>query len=102
VPPWRSCITLPENKASLTQLLSNYIETNAVMSGKLESHRRLYLAGGYADGRITKCLTTGGSEDARDLFSTQEEADTCMLLRTIKAVHGSWHSWQTGHENTRH
>ena len=42
----------------------------------------LFLAGGYASGLTTKCITMEGIS-VRQLSSTQLEADTCMLLYAI-------------------
>ena len=91
VPPWRNFLTMSDNKSSLAKFLSNYMLDNAhrnVQSADHTCHKRLYLAGGFQDGRITKCLHLGRastSEDDEDLYSSQEEADSRMFLHAMKA-----------------
>jgi hypothetical protein len=45
----------------------------------------LLWAGGFSEGEVTKTVSVAGVKDAHDLFCTQEEADTRMILHAMHA-----------------
>lgn len=89
IPPWQKFMAHPANKMALTDFLCCYMKehvpaTEAMMSNP---QRRLLLAGGFSDGEITCCITKDGATDVSELSSSQEEADSRMLLH-------AWHANQ--------
>ncbi len=49
----------------------------------LHNNRAIVLAGGIADDKIVESLSNSGSVMVQRLFSTQEEANTRMVLHAI-------------------
>ena len=47
--------------------------------------KAIVLAGGFSDGELVKILHRGQSSNMEELYSTQEEADTRLLLHAIHA-----------------
>ena len=80
VPPWRKFLNMADNKQSLAQFLCEYMVLNAPSAMKALPKCKLVIAGGFSDGNLTKSISSSGVEDATTLFSSQEEADTRMLL----------------------
>lgn len=83
IPPWQKFMAVSSNKASLTNFLCCYITKHA--SASLGPHIKIYLAGGLSDGTSVKCVSHDGVTDISDLYSTQKEADTRMLLHACYA-----------------
>ena len=77
----------PANKAALAVFLSEYASRHAPQHCQISSYpeRRLYLAGGFKDGLLTRCVTSTGTQDVPRLFSSHEEADTRLLLHAWDA-----------------
>ena len=88
MPKWKKIISVSENKQSLTSFLCEYLVKHA--PSKLSGHPewKLVLAGGFKDGKEVQCVLSSGSEHVYDSYSTQEEADTRMLLHAVHASHG--------------
>ena len=75
---------VPRSKSNLAAFLCSYWSLHAatrIVDGKI-----LYLAGGFEDGVITKCIKTNSVENIPDLYTNQEEADTRMLLHAYHAM----------------
>lgn len=85
IPDWNAFMGVSSNKAQLTDFLSTYIEENIQSRELLNPHNVLYLGGGYQNCEKTRCLTSSGSEDIKDLSSSQVEGDTRMILHAVKA-----------------
>ena len=85
VPPWRKFLNNHANKAALASFLCQYIIDNT--KSHLDQHptHKIYLAGGFSDGIVTKCLSSGLLQDVSELFCTHEEADTRMVLHAMSA-----------------
>ena len=85
IPDWNVFMGVSSNKAQLTEFLSTYIEENIQCRALLSAHNTLYLGGGYQNCETTRCLTSTGIEDVKELSCSQVEGDTRMLLHAIKA-----------------
>lgn len=87
VPQWRKFLNLPENKASLANFISEYVATHGPKHHMLANYekRKILMAGGYIDGQIVKSISSSGALDVEELFSTQEEADTRILLHAMSS-----------------
>lgn len=87
VPPWHRFMMSADNKAALTVFLCEYICKHVPQHRQMSNNqdRSLYLAGGFKDGLLTRCVTGSGTQDAPDLFCSHEEADTRMLLHAWDA-----------------
>ncbi|MES9879525.1 MAG: hypothetical protein ABW185_01435 [Sedimenticola sp.] len=80
---WDKFIGDPANKAEFASFLSTrWAET----AGKqLQEGHQLVVAGGFVDGERVCRITRDGTEEMTDMFSTQEEADTRLLLHANHA-----------------
>ena len=85
VPPWRKFLNNHANKAALASFLCQYIIDNT--KSHLDQHptHKIYLAGGFSDGIVTKSLSSGLLQDVSELFCTHEEASTRMVLHAMSA-----------------
>ena len=81
---WAKFMDVPTSKANLTAFLCNYWVSHAC--SRIPDGKRLYLAGGFEDGRITKCITANGVVNIQEMYTSQEEADTRMLLHAFNAM----------------
>ena len=81
---WTKFMDSSVSKANLAAFLSEYISSNA--SSRLAEGKSLYIAGGFENGKTSKCVTMNGIEDMDSLYTDQEEADTRMLLHAFHAM----------------
>ena len=58
--------------------ISEYVEQKA--QSRLPSRKSIFLSGGYKDREIAKQITQNNIVELNHLFSTQEEADTRIIL----------------------
>lgn len=81
VPPRKMFLNVPLNKQSLVNFLCEYVVCHA-SSQWLEAHTTctLLVVGGFVNGEVVKLISSRGVEEDRHFASTQEEADTRMLL----------------------
>ena len=56
IPPWKKFLAVPENKQSLTKFLCDYLVNHVPSQFSLHPEWKLVLAGGFADGKETKCV----------------------------------------------
>ena len=84
-PPWDKFIANSDNKMSFNNFLAQKLE--ALLPQKLSGYlqRSYFLAGAYADGKVVKVITCEGSREVAEQFTSQEEADTRMLLHNVCA-----------------
>ena len=77
VPKYKNFMKNSGNKAALAAFISDQI----MLSGHelLDDDQHIILAGGFADGHMVK-VTKSDMSDLPDMFSSQEEADTRMVL----------------------
>lgn len=81
VPNYRKFMKNTTNKAALVEFLCIFITLRA--PHLLLEHQSITLAGGFQDGQIVKVVKKTGITDIPELFSTQEEDDTRILLHAI-------------------
>ena len=81
VPNYREFLKVSGNKAALAGFVSEHIVD--VAPQMLLGHQKIFLAGGFPGGETAKLVTATGAATIPSLFSSQEEADTRMLLHAI-------------------
>ena len=74
-----------QNKSRLLAYLCEKWSTDEVTNSSLGS-RKLYLGGGFLDETKSVLLTEGSCVDVAELQSTQEEADTILILHAVYSV----------------
>ena len=84
-PDPKSFFSVSQNKAALLQYLCQKWVADEEKSTKL-GVLKLYLAGGFQDVKETVMLTNGCASSVPELQSTQEEADTRLLLHAMYAT----------------
>lgn len=84
IPDWKKFLCNPENKQSLIRLLGEYCERYFGQS-PLEGGTELFLAGVFENPEVVKRFSCDGLSNCTDLYSTQEEADTRMILHSVYA-----------------
>lgn len=80
-PSYRRFMRNSSNKAALAAFICNFLVSKS--PELLADDQQIILAGGFVDGHIAKCVTKETVSDLQDLFSSQEEADTCLILHAI-------------------
>ena len=85
IPPCKKFLNVAANKQSLVSFLCNYIVQNAVQHMSPHPDWKLFLAGGFNSAEETKCISSDEVKQASALCSTQEEADSRMLLHAAHA-----------------
>ena len=81
VPNYKQFLKSSGNKASIAAFISIYVEEKA--KSRLPSGKSIILSGGYKDGQIAKHITQNDIVELNHLFSTQEEADTRVILHAF-------------------
>lgn len=74
----KAYLSNPKNKDNLNDFVFNLWMLE--MPAKLAEEQTLVLAGGFKDHQRAVAITQNGIYTVNDLFSTQEEADTRLLL----------------------
>jgi hypothetical protein len=72
-----------ENKQSLIRFLGDYIVKHINRNSSLQEGQSLYLAGLFSNPETVKMLNQNGMLDCNCLASTQEEADTRIILHAL-------------------
>jgi hypothetical protein len=80
VPNYRNFLKSSANKASLAAFISRYICDGHDL---LPAEKSVVLAGGFEDGEVVKVVNKFGVSSVDELCSTQEEADTRLVLHAI-------------------
>jgi hypothetical protein len=81
VPNYRLFLKGSANKAALAAFVCESIAASA--PAHLEQNKAIILAGGFANGETVKSIMNSGVVTIPHLFSTQEEADTRIILHSI-------------------
>ncbi|MGH0154893.1 UNVERIFIED_CONTAM: hypothetical protein FKN15_028294 [Acipenser sinensis] len=81
VPNYKLFLKCSANKAALAEFVSKYLASQA--PAHLPEGKSIVIAGGFADGKRVMHLTYFGGAALENMFSTQEEADTRMVLHAI-------------------
>jgi hypothetical protein len=80
---WKKFISSGENKQSLIRFLGDYIVKHINQNSSLHEGQSLYLAGLFSNPETVKMLNQNGMFDCSCLASTQEEADTRIILHAL-------------------
>ncbi|KAL8561134.1 hypothetical protein ACOMHN_033717 [Nucella lapillus] len=80
-PNYRLFLKGSANKAALSAFVCESIAASA--PAQLKQNNTIILAGGFASGETVKLVTNSGVVMMPHLFSTQEEADTRLVLHVI-------------------
>ena len=83
IPDWKKFISSGENKQSLIKFLSDYIVEHINQKSSLQEGQSLYLVGLFSNTETVKMLNQNGMLDCSCLVSTQEEADTRIILHAL-------------------
>ena len=78
VPNYRLFLKSEANKAALAEFVSEYLVSNS--AEMLQDGKSVILSGGFANPEMVKLVRGSAVSIVRQLFSTQEEADTRMVL----------------------
>ena len=81
VPKYRNFLKSSTNMASLASFICQYICDNG--QDLLPADKSVVLAGGFEDGEVVKALNEVGVSSLEGLYSTLEEAGTCLVLHAI-------------------
>ena len=80
IPDWKKFISSGEN---IIRFLGDYIAKHIRQNSSLQEGQSLYLAGLCSNPETVKMLNQNGMLDCRCLASTQEEADTRIILYAL-------------------
>jgi hypothetical protein len=83
IPYWKKFIRSGENKQSVIRFLGDYIGKHINQNSSLQEGQSLYLAGLFFNPETVKMLNENGMLDCSCLVSTQEEADTRIILHAL-------------------
>ncbi|KAG1698810.1 hypothetical protein GQR58_005641 [Nymphon striatum] len=81
VPNYRQYLKNSGNKASLANFINQYLCEN--VKDKLPTGSSVVLAGGFTEGEVVKQVTEAKVLAFDEVFSSQEEADTRILLHAV-------------------
>ena len=81
VPHYRNFLKNSNNKAALAVFVCEYIMANS--PAMLSEVQSITLSGGFTDGKTAMIITRDRTRELTNLSSTQEEADTRMLLHAV-------------------
>jgi hypothetical protein len=80
IPDWKKFINSGEN---IIRFLGDYIVKHISQNSSLQEGQSLYLAGLFSNAETVKMLNQNGMLDCSCLASTQEEADTRIILHAL-------------------
>ena len=80
IPDWKKFISSGEN---IIRFLGDYIAKHIRQNSSLQEGQSLYLAGLFSNPETVKMLNRNGMLDCSCLASTQEEADTRIILHAL-------------------
>ena len=83
IPEWKKFLSLGENKQCLIRFLGDYTVRYLSENSCLKEGQKLYLAGSFKNPEMVKMIVLNGITDWSDLSSTQEEADTRIVLHAL-------------------
>ena len=85
VPPWTKFLGNSTNKMSFNEFIAEKLEVLMVAKLSRSEKRAYFIAGAYKDGKDVNLIACDRVNIVPDLFSTQEEADTRMILHMSHA-----------------
>jgi hypothetical protein len=80
IPDWKQFISSGE---AIIRFLGDYIAKRIRQNSSLQEGQSLYLAGLFSNPETVKMLNQNGMSDCSCLASTQEEADTRIILHAL-------------------
>ena len=80
IPDWKKFISSGEN---IIRFLGDYIAKHIRQNSSLQEGQSFYLAGLFSNPETVKMLNQNGMLDCSCLVSTQEEADTRIILHAL-------------------
>lgn len=78
IPKWRAFLAVDENKAALSDFLSEYV--SSAVPQLLSPGQTLFMVGGQRDGLLVDCVRPSGVDEVPSMTSDHEEADTRLVL----------------------
>ena len=85
IPDWKKFLANKRNKQALVCFIGEFISKSYCASNTLPVGQTLFLAGTFPNPEIVKKITNDQITDCTSLFSTQEEADTRLVLHALHA-----------------
>jgi len=79
---YRNFLKSNANNASLAAFICQYVCNYG--QDFLPAEKSVVLAGGFEDGEVVEVVTSVGVSCLEEMFSSQEEADTWLVLHAIK------------------
>jgi hypothetical protein len=84
IPDWKNFLSVPENKTGLIRFLGDYALKHYT-GFTLGDNDQIQLAGCFQNPETVMTISSGSIDDVPGLFSTQEEADTRIILHALFA-----------------
>ena len=85
IPDWKKFLSVKENKQALINVFGNFIVKFNQSNPLVPPGNMYYIAGSFGNPEIVKVVSDQEVFDCPDLYSTQEEADTRMILQALHA-----------------
>ena len=85
IPDWKKFLSVKENKQTLINCFGDFIVKFNQSNPLVPLENLYYIASSFGNPEIVKVVSDQEVFDFPDLHSTQEEADTRMILQTLHA-----------------
>jgi hypothetical protein len=85
IPDWKKFLSVKENKQALINFFCDFIVKFNQSNPLVPPGNLYYIAGSFENPEIMKVVSDQEVFDCPDLYSTQEEADTRMILQALHA-----------------
>jgi hypothetical protein len=82
---WKKFLSVKENKQALINFFGDFIVKFNQSHPLVPPGNLYYIASSFGNLEIVKVVSDQEVFDCPDLYSTQEEADTCMILQALHA-----------------
>lgn len=84
IPVWKKFLSSQENKQALINFFGPYLLSIARNNSFVQPGHTLYGAGIFGNLKVVKVFSERIVTGSPELFSSQEEADTRMMLQALK------------------
>lgn len=81
-----TCLSVPENKTGLIRFLGDYALKHYT-GFTLGDNDQIQLAGCFQNPETVMTISSGSIDDVPELFSTQEEADSRIIIQKLPRTH---------------
>ena len=85
IPDWKKFLSVKENKQALVNIFCDFIVKFNQSNPLVPPGNLYYIAGSFGNPKIVKDVSDQEVFDCPDLYSTQEEADTRIILQALHA-----------------